>query len=79
MKVNVEVFGSLRDNVDDYDPDRGIDVEVPPATNVKDLLALLNIPFSECGMVTVNLKLAEEEDELPDRASVVVLPFVGGG
>ena len=79
MKVSVEVYGSLRDHIHDYDADQGIEVEIPVAAKVKDLLAQLNLPLSDSGMVTVNRRLAEADDELPDGASVVVLPFVGGG
>ena len=34
---------------------------------------------SESNMVTVNSRLAEQDEPLTDGASVLVLPFVGGG
>jgi len=79
MKITVEVYGPLRGRVPGYDPDRGVQVEIPGPATVKDLLARLNIPIAECGMVTVNLQMAEADEEVPDGAAVVVLPFVGGG
>jgi len=79
MRITVEIYGSLRGYVPNYDRDRGLVVEIPAATTVKDLLARLNIPPTESGMVTINRRLAEDEDELTDGASVVVLPFAGGG
>ena len=79
MRITVEIYGPLRSHVPDYDRERGLVLELSAPTTVKALLARLNIPLSDSGMVTVNRRLAEEEDELTDGACVVVLPFVGGG
>ena len=79
MKVKLEVYGPLREHVPEYDRRQGLLVEVPAATRVKDLFLLLNLPKPERGMVTINRRLAKDDDELPDGASVCVLPFIGGG
>ena len=79
MKVTVELFGSLRRHVAEYEPKRGIEVEVPAATKIKDLFARLEIPISDRNMVTINGRYAEGDEELTDGASVIAFPFVGGG
>ncbi len=79
MKITLEVFGSLRQLLPAYDPDRGLEVEIPTGTRLSGLFAQLNLPVSENNMVTVDGHLAEEDKPLTDGASVLVLPYVGGG
>ena len=79
MKIKIEVFGSMKQNISDYIPGQGIVVEIPTPAKVKDLVTQLKIPISENAMITVNKRLAKLDDELTDGATVVVLPFAGGG
>lgn len=79
IKITLEVFGSLRQHLSDYDPERGLEVEIPPGTRLSGLFARLNLPVSESSMVTVDGRLAEEDETLTPGASVLVLPHVGGG
>ena len=79
MKIKLEVFGSLRQHLPGYDPEQGVEVEIPAGTTLSGLFAKLNLPVSESNMVTVDNRLAEEDEPLRDGASVLVLPYVGGG
>ena len=79
MKVKVEIYGVLRKHVPDYDPDRGVEVDLPVSARLNDLFARLNLPVTERNLVTVNRQMAEDDVELTDGASVCVFPFVGGG
>ncbi len=79
MKVKVEIYGSLRKHVPDYDPDRGVEVDLPVSARLNDLFAHLDLPVTERNMVTVDLQLAEDDVTLTDGASVCVFPFAGGG
>jgi molybdopterin converting factor small subunit len=79
MKVTIEIFGSLRKHVPDYDPDRGVEVDLPVSATLNDLFARLNLPVTERNLVTVDRQMAEDDVELTDGASVCVFPFVGGG
>lgn len=79
MKITLEVFGSLRQRLPGYDPERGLEVEVPEATRLSGLFAQLNLPVSETHMVTVDGHLAEQDERLTQGASVLVLPYAGGG
>jgi molybdopterin converting factor small subunit len=79
MKVKLEVFGSLRQHLPGYDPERGIEVQIPAGTTLSGLFTQLNLPVSESNMVSVDNRLAEEDEPLTDGASVLVLPYVGGG
>jgi sulfur carrier protein ThiS len=79
MKITLEVFGSLRQHLPGYDAERGLEVEIAEGTRLSGLFAQLNLPVSESNMVTVDGRLAEEDDPLTHGASVLVLPHVGGG
>lgn len=79
MKVKLEVFGSLRQQLPGYDPERGLEVDIPKGTKLSGLFERLNLPVSENSMVTVDGRLAEEDETLTPGASVLVLPYVGGG
>ena len=79
MKITLEVFGPLRQHLPAYDPERGLEVEIPTGTGLSGLFAHLNLPVTESNMVTVDNRLAEEDEPLTDGASVLVLPYVGGG
>ena len=79
MTITLEVFGSLRQHLSGYAPKRGLEVEIPAGTRLSGLFARLNLPVSENNMVTVDGRLAEEDETLTPGASVLVLPYVGGG
>jgi sulfur carrier protein ThiS len=79
MKVRLEVFGSLRQHLPGYDPQRGFEIEIPEGTRLSGLFAHLNLPESESNMVTIDGRLAEEDETLTPGASVLILPYVGGG
>ena len=79
MKVTLEVFGPLRQHLPGYAPERGLTIEIPAGTRLSGLFAQLNLPVSESNMVTVDGHLAEEDEPLTHGASVLVLPYVGGG
>ena len=79
MRVTLEVFGSLRQHLPGYDPERGLEVEIPAGTRLSGLFARLHLPVSETNMVTVDGHLAEEDEPLTNGASVLVLPYAGGG
>ena len=79
MKITLEVFGSLREHLPRYDPEPGLEVEIPSGTSLSGLFAQLKLPVTESNMITVDGRLAEEDEPLTDGASVLVLPYVGGG
>ena len=79
MTITLEVFGSLRQHLPGYDPKRALEVEIPAGTRLSGLFARLNLPVSEDNMVTVDGRLAEEDETLAPGAAVLVLPYVGGG
>jgi sulfur carrier protein ThiS len=79
MKITLEVFGSLRQHIPGYDRERGLEVEIPEGTRLSGLFAQLQLPVTESNMVTVDGRLAEEDELLTHSASVLVLPHVGGG
>ncbi len=73
MKITLEVFGSLSQHLPGYDPERGLEVEIPADTRLTGLFFHLNLPVSESNMVTVDGRLAEEDEPMTHGASVLVL------
>ncbi|CEP68723.1 Molybdopterin synthase/thiamin biosynthesis sulphur carrier, beta-grasp [Moorella glycerini] len=47
--------------------------------NVHDVLEFFNLVHGEVGVVLINGKLAAEDQELPDNATVILYPVFGGG
>lgn len=79
MKVKVKLFGTLRQRFPGYRHDEGIEVEISDGARVRDLLAHLEIPESQGGIVIVDAQLMKPDDKLGDGAKVNVFQPVFGG
>lgn len=53
--------------------------EYPPGTRVTDIVSELRIPEQEIGMIMLNSRHAELEQELREGDSLALFPLVGGG
>jgi sulfur carrier protein ThiS len=79
MNVRVRLFGLLPRRFPGYDPEKGMEVDLPPGATVKDLLAQLNIAKEEGGIVAVDGLVQKAEAELRDGSVLHVFhPIVGG-
>jgi sulfur carrier protein ThiS len=79
MKIRVRLFGMLSQQVLRYDHAKGLAVEVPDDADVAALLALLPIPKSKVGMVSVDGRLARADEKLSAGNSVHLFqPLFGG-
>ena len=79
MNVRVRLFGLLPRRFPGYDPERGMEVDLPPGAKVKDLLAQLDISKEEGGIVAVDGLVQKAEAELRDGSVLHVFhPIVGG-
>ncbi|MCJ7545880.1 MAG: MoaD/ThiS family protein [Deltaproteobacteria bacterium] len=79
MNVRVKLFGLLPRRFPGYDPEKGMEVELPPEARVKDLLAQLDISKEEGGIVAVEGLVQKAEAELRDGSVLHVFhPIVGG-
>jgi sulfur carrier protein ThiS len=79
MKIRVRLFGTLSQHVSLYDHEKGLEVEVPDDADVAELLALLAIPKSEVGMVSVDGRLVRADEKLiAGKAVHLFQPLFGG-
>ncbi len=79
MQVNVRLFSILRQCVTDYDPDRGLDIQLDPQAVVADLIRRLKIPEDQKPVVTCNGRILKAEDKLSDGSQIQIFQPVAGG
>ena len=77
MYVNVRLFGEFRRLL--RERDGRLTLEVVEGTTVRDVLARVQVPEVEVGLVSVNGALALVEASLRDGDAVDVFPPIGGG
>lgn len=74
MKITVKLFATFREG--------RFSVEVreyPEGTRIAVILSELNIPEQQIGMIMVNARHAEPDQELHDGDTLAIFPLVGGG
>jgi len=79
MAIKLILSSTLRRYVPNYDPIKGLDVEVEQGTVLKDLIARLNIPERDIKIAMVNGVRAGLDKELEGNERIGLFPAVGGG
>jgi sulfur carrier protein ThiS len=79
MKVQVKLYGTLSQGFPDYQPSKGIEIEMPDGATVKDLLALLEISASQGAIVIMDGRILKADDRMRRGVLVNVLQAIGGG
>lgn len=79
MKVLIKLFSVLRDCVPDYDPEKGIETELPDGSTVADLLGHLGIPMSKVPVVACNGRVLQPADTIQEDSTVHIFQPVAGG
>jgi len=79
MALQVFLSSTLRKHVSDYDPSRGIRIEVEPGTTVRDLCERLRVPGAEVKVIMVNGRSEGFNKPLNRDDRVALFPPVGGG
>ena len=79
MAVDLFLAATLRQHVNDYDPQKGLCIDVLPGTKIKEVLHRLGIPEGEVKIIMVNGKHASLDSELEGNERVGLFPAVGGG
>jgi molybdopterin converting factor small subunit len=74
VRVKVKLFANFRDGrfvVEDQ--------EHLPGTRIADIIQKLGIQQEEVGIILLEGRHAEPEQELTDGSSLAIFPLVGGG
>jgi sulfur carrier protein ThiS len=79
MKLRVRLYGTLSQQVPNYQHSQGIEVEVPDGARVKDLLARLAISESQGAVVVMDGRLLKADDTVRGGAPLHVLQPLSGG
>jgi sulfur-carrier protein len=74
MQITLKLFATLRTGRFDEDIR-----DYPPGTRIADIMGELGIPDSEIGMIMLNHRHAEPEQELHAGDTLALFPLVGGG
>ena len=79
MKVLVKLFSVLRDYVPGYNPQKGVETELPDGSTVADLLTHLGIPMSKVPVVTCNGRVLQPADTIYKDSTLHIFQPVAGG
>ena len=79
MRVRVKLFGTLGQRFPGYQPECGIEVEIPDGARIRDLLSHLDISQSQGGIVSIDGRLMKPHDKLENGALVNIFQPVFGG
>jgi len=79
MKIQVRLYGTLSRRYPGYDPEKGLEVELPEGSRVGDLLARLGLDEGNKAVVAADSVIRSPRDELSEGALVHVLQAVYGG
>lgn len=79
IRVNVKLFATLTRNFPDYDPRKGIDVEMKEGASFEDLLHALNLSKNEARSIYVNGIPKTMTDPISDRDEVKIFTLIVGG
>ena len=79
MALQVFLSSTLRKHVSDYDPSRGIRIEVEAGMTVRDLCERLRVPGAEVKVIMVNGRSVGFNKPLNRDDRVALFPPVGGG
>jgi sulfur carrier protein ThiS len=79
MKVLIKLFSVLRDYVPDYDPEKGVETDLPEGSTVADMLSHLGIPMSKVPVVACNGRILQPADTIHKDSILHIFQPVAGG
>lgn len=74
MQITVKLFATFRVGRFSEEPR-----DYPPGARIADIINELGIPDKEIGMIMLNSRHAEPDQELNEGDSLALFPLVGGG
>lgn len=79
MKLRVRLHGTLSRGFPNYEPEKGMEVEIPERGTVKDLLAILAIPESIRPVVVLKGRVLKPDDRMSVGSCVSIFEPIHGG
>lgn len=79
MTIKVKLFSVLRQHVNGYDPDHGIDIEMGTTALVSDVIHFLKIPADQFPVVSCGGRILQQSDPLIDGSTLHIFQPVAGG
>jgi sulfur carrier protein ThiS len=79
MKVRVKIYGTLRRLFPGYRHSEGLEIDLPEATDVRGLLARLNVSEAKGALLIAENRIMKAQDILEDGIQVDILEAAGGG
>jgi sulfur-carrier protein len=79
MALQIFLNATLRRYIPDYDPYRGLTLEVPLGTPVDQVMAALGLPAQEVTLIMVDGRLREADFVLQGDERLGLFPPIGGG
>jgi sulfur-carrier protein len=74
MRINVKLFATFRDG-----RFATTVLDFPPGTSIAAVIRQLEIPEKEIGMIMLNNRHAEPDQQLDEGANLALFPLLGGG
>ena len=74
MQITIKLFATIR--VGRFDV---VTREYPAGTRIADIIAELHIQEKEIGMIMLNHRHADSDQELNEGDKLAIFPLVGGG
>jgi molybdopterin converting factor small subunit len=79
IRVSVRLFATLRRFFPDYNPDKGIELDVVEGTTVESLIQTLRLPPNEARVVLINGISKKPTDPVKEGDQVSLFTPLGGG
>lgn len=79
MPLQIFLAATLRRFIENYDPEKGINLSVEPGTTVIRIAEIIGIPEEEIKIIMVDGVHASPEYTLNGNERIAFFPAVGGG
>jgi sulfur carrier protein ThiS len=78
-QVTVKLFGTLPRYVPGYDPEKGMNLQLPAGATYGDLLAALGVPERQAGLILARGSMRKLSETVGEGEEVSLFTLVSGG
>lgn len=79
MKIRVQLLGLLSKDVESYNNENGLEMDLPQGSTYGDIVTALNLPPDKAGMFSVGGILKRRDEPVGDGDEVhIFMPLSGG-